>query len=46
MMSGEWDKTRHSDDMYYLAAGQLRRSIRRQEAGVNGSSEKTFLGAM
>ena len=45
MMSGEWDKSRHSDDMY-LTAGQIRRSIRRQEAGVNGSSEKTFLGAM
>ena len=45
MMSGEWDKSRHSDDMY-LAAGQIRRSIRRQETGVNGRSEKTFLGAM
>ncbi len=45
MMSGECDKSWHSDDMY-LAAGQIRRSIRRQEAGGNGSSEKTFLGAM
>ena len=45
MMSVEWDKARYSDDMY-LAACQIRRSIRRQKAGVNSSSEKTFLGAM
>ena len=41
MMSVEWDKARYSDDMY-LAACQIRQSIRRQKAGVNSSSEKTF----
>ena len=45
MMSGEWDKSRHSDDMY-LAAGQLRQSIKRLETSMDGCSEKTFLGAV
>ncbi len=45
MMSGEGDKTRHNDDMY-LAAGQLRRSIKRLETSMDGCSEKTFLGVV
>ena len=44
MMSVEWDKARYSDDKY-LAACQIRRSIRRQKGVVNSSSERTFLGA-